>query len=323
MYNKVNKHVGMIPSVPVAQDDICYEYAGLIRTFEYISDHDMSTVYHTFWSTSYSKQFTENQLSTLRSFIATQRRHKHVLYFWILEKDQHALIHGNSLWNTTQQFHNNIIQLKIVEENLTMNSAVSQLIENSNDDNYIESLLRMISLYEYGGIWFDLDVLFIRDLTPLLHQEWTTQSSCSESSSFFTQRRYKVDNRFKGSLMHFRKHSPFLCEMLSIVQAQMSTKSSAEMHIPNYREYLYQLVFYRVLKHHLTPWAVLPWCFTNPSQCRKSNSLPSLFDHKKISEKNSQRLSKTFVQSYYRNWYRSPGTVFIELINQHKSITKW
>ena len=32
--------------------------------------------------------------------------------------------------------------------------------------------MRLLVLHKYGGVWVDMDVVFLRDFKPLLDQEW-------------------------------------------------------------------------------------------------------------------------------------------------------
>ncbi|KAI9313908.1 hypothetical protein BX666DRAFT_1863931 [Dichotomocladium elegans] len=113
------------------------------------------------------------------------------------------------------------------------------------------------ALSKYGGLWFDIHTLFVRDLSPLLESgnDWMSQATCFTS----------VDgNPFLGSsMMYFRKHSPHLCELKHAAGAM--------------RE-LYYRVYQRILRNGYEPWAVMPWCYVDPSQCRKPNRLQSPFD---------------------------------------------
>lgn len=311
-YTLSHQHHGIIPSVPVKEDDVCFDYAGLIHSTNTTSN-TIPVTYHTYWSTDMASHLTENQLASLRSFAATQPS-QHTLFLWISSKDKSNLLKTDSLWHTVKSPN---IQLKIIEDEST------QLLEHASlkalEERHMQELLRLVSLYLYGGVWFNLDVLFVRDLSPLLHLEWLTQASCFELSQFASAS--TVDSRFEGALMHFSARSPYVCEMLSVASDELNGAMNGLKPLKSLGPDLYARVFHRVLKARITPWAVLPWCFTDPSQCQTSNALPNAFDN--VRRFNVDHLNVIFAYHWHEKWKSSPGSVFKYLVEQHKQITLW
>ncbi|KAI8359137.1 hypothetical protein BD560DRAFT_315887, partial [Blakeslea trispora] len=246
------RHFGIIPSVPVKEADTCFDYAKLMQPLKQTED----TLFHTWWSSDITSEWTQNQLVTLRSFIATQPLNSR-LYLWTTPQDQIRLK------TSLPQLHDRI-ELKTTD-------LLS--FKRQPHANHLLSMVKLTSLYEYGGVWMDLDVLLVRDLSPLLHQEWLSQSDCFESSTLV----HTVDARFKGALMHFFAGSPYLCEMLTVANEELEGSVNGLRPLASLGPHLYERVYYRMLEHQITPWAVLPWCFTDPSQCTRKNSINSLF----------------------------------------------
>ncbi|KAI8647848.1 hypothetical protein BD408DRAFT_334187 [Parasitella parasitica] len=306
-----NQHFGIIPSVPVKEDDVCFDYAGLIKPQN--SNATTPTIYHTYWSTQMTRYLTENQLAALRSFAATQPP-QHTLYFWIASQDKPDLLKSDSLWHSVKSPN---IQLKIIEDE--SNELLESTPLTTLDVRHLQQVLRLVSLYSFGGVWFNLDVLFVRDLSPLLHLEWLTQATCFELSQFASAS--AVDSRFSGALMHFFPKSPYLCEMLNVASDELNGTVNGLKPLKSLGPDLYARVFHRVLKHRITPWAVLPWCFTDPSQCQSSNALPGVFDN--IREFNVDHLTKIFAYHWHEKWNASPGTIFKHLVEQQKRYTIW
>ncbi|KAI7905027.1 uncharacterized protein BX663DRAFT_417204, partial [Cokeromyces recurvatus] len=260
-----NKHYGIIPSVPVKEDDVCFDYASLIQSNQSYYNFTSPLYFHTHWSTKMTKRLTDNQLAAIRSFVATQASQNQLL-FWISKRDKVNLLHADSLWHQVKAKN---VQLKIIETETDLFQKTP--LEGMDKDGFLEDTLKLAALYKYGGLWFDLDVLFIRDMSPLFHQEWLSQASCFERSKFASSN--TVDSRFSGAFMYFHAQSPYLCEMMSVASDMLK----GVIQLTSLRDHLYARVYYRVLRHRIAPWAVLPWCFTDPTQCRRSNSLPSLF----------------------------------------------
>ncbi|OBZ87753.1 hypothetical protein A0J61_04193 [Choanephora cucurbitarum] len=283
------RHVGIIPSVPVKEADVCFDYAKLIQ-----SSNASDTLFHTYWSSDITPDWTQNQLATLRSFLATQPSTTR-LYVWTPTEDR---------------------QLAIDHPRIQLKSTSLLHFERQPPANHLPSMVKLLSLYEYGGVWMDLDVLLVRDLSPLLYQEWLSQSSCHEKSQLIRT----TDARFTGALMHFFPKSPYLCEMVSVANEELRGKGHGLEPLASLGPPLYERVYYRMLEHQLTPWAVLPWCFTDPSQCTQANSITSLFS-KRLSEKDKAKVKAVFAYHYHQQWYVSPGALFNYLDQLYKQMT--
>ncbi|KAI8972751.1 hypothetical protein BDB01DRAFT_809142 [Pilobolus umbonatus] len=165
----------------------------------------------------------------------------------------------------------------------------------------------MLVLYHYGGVWFDMNTLFVRDLSPLLEHEWMAQGDCFTSM---------FGNPFTGGLFHFHVKSPYVCELLTgatDVFIQNEPDDSKEV----FGSALYYRIYRRLLHHKIHPWSILPWCYTSP-QCRKSNSLPSLFAHVPVDRK---KVEAIFAYHSKEQWTLSPGSLFQYIDNAHKNHT--
>jgi len=115
----------------------------------------------------------------------------------------------------------------------------------------------------YGGVWVDMDSLMTRDLEPLFEHEFVTQWDCYD----------KPYVPFNGALMHFRQHSPYLCEAFHI----MATSAPPRPGTTDWGATLYLKLWRRLNSANVPPFAVLPWCFTDGRSCRLDNRLPDPF----------------------------------------------
>ncbi|KAK4517656.1 dolichol kinase [Mucor velutinosus] len=318
-----------VPGLPVWEAHTCYDFAALFKPQRY--PHNGDQLFHTYWSSNLTQEFEEKQIATLRSFSATQNTN-HTLIVWIPKEDEDRLTKSES-WNylTRSQPKRDRIVYKVVQPNILVKDTAIEpfmntwqsLVHDGNDGKGRDDLLRMLVLYRYGGLWFDMDTMFVRDLAPLFEHEWIAQGSCSTGM---------FGNPFTGALFHFHQGSPYVCEILegaadlfkARVQVEKGLSEPPKRYLVTGPEIfgskLYYRIYRRVLHHGIKPWSILPWCFTDPSQCRKSNSLPSLFSNTDFDEK---RVRQTFAYHWRDRWTATPGTIFKFLDSLHRKRTNW
>jgi hypothetical protein len=304
----------VVPGLPVWESYTCYDFASLLKP----KKSDAHGLYHTYWSSNMT-DFGEKQLATLRSFSATQNAN-HSLIVWIPAMDKAALT-KSSTWShlKTQEKgrDRNRITYQVIEPSqLAQNTPLERFTDKwrqlvSEDRQGKDDLLRMLVLYQYGGIWFDLSTLFVRDLSPLREHEWMAQGNCASGT---------LGNPFTGALFHFNKQSPYVCEMLEGAADVFKTDTKPEKGPEMFGSKLYYRIYRRITHHGIRPWSGLPWCFTDPSQCTRSNSLPSLFSNSKFDEK---RVNQVFAYHWREKWSATPGELFGYIDDANRKRTHW
>jgi hypothetical protein len=274
-FSTVKKN-GIIPSVPVVEEFTCYDFASTLKPSRNQPEQQpqTKTYFHTYWDSSV---LTDKHVDTIRSFLATQNLEFNQLLIWTLDK---ALLEREIPKDDNIQ----------IQDTASLFTNRTESSERSTDKNWIQ----LNSLNKFGGVWFDLNVLFIRDMSPLLTQEWTTEGGC------------KAKDSFNGAFVHFFKNSPFLCEVMN----QYKGKESLDQ--------VYQHTYYQLLENKIEPWSILPWCYTDPSNCQRSNSLPSAFQSN--ADFSKFNLQKVFAYHYHSSfWNSKPGSLYKYLVNQHKN----
>jgi len=84
---------------------------------------------------------------------------------------------------------------------------------NPNSHSHYSDLLRISILYKFGGIWFDLDSLFLKDIRSLSEKEWLPKTF-HDGVDFAIIDDFGKKFIIEGGMMKFEKGSPFLYSVL-------------------------------------------------------------------------------------------------------------
>jgi hypothetical protein len=140
----------------------CLEFLRTIDDNDYIYP-DQLVNFHL-----YSEVKNDKELLAVTSFFATQNIDKCRLILWsdYDVKDNARLAPFKSL-----------IDFRVfdpIEEakGTPLDSLTNVLCATDSRHYMISGLLRFLALYKYGGIWYDMDMVLIRDLKPILNQEF-------------------------------------------------------------------------------------------------------------------------------------------------------
>ncbi|KAI8975152.1 hypothetical protein BDF20DRAFT_877110 [Mycotypha africana] len=292
------------PGISLMEDYDCYDFAATITT-DSIHKRNETTIYHAYWRSDLAPM-GRKQLATLRSFFATQDPDTSIIYLWS---------NGDlSLSPIVQQIQQAVgadrLQVKLYNPHeLAEGSPMegSPHLDFKDDSGYLDGdLVRLLAIYKYGGMWFDMDSLFIRDMSPLLEHEWLSQWDCFLPNGF----------PFNGAFMRFHKQSPYLCEMLS----ELASGPLPRPDTIDWGGYMYYRIYRRLLHHGIRPWTVLPWCFTDSMVCSPKNSMPNAFIE---TEFDKERLLQTFAYHWHNQWKKEPGSLFKFLEERHINVTGW
>ncbi len=115
----------------------------------------------------YTEFKNEKEIMCLKSYLATQDLEKTKMIIWS-DYD----ITDNELVKPFLDY----VTLKVYNPH---EEAVGTVLESrpeldmKDKKYYLQSdLLRLLVLHKYGGVWADMDIIFLRDFKPLLDQEW-------------------------------------------------------------------------------------------------------------------------------------------------------
>lgn len=170
-------HAGM----PMRLGMDCYDFAGTIpppgpeARGAWVAPEER-TQYHTYWRADLAP-FAERQEWMLKSFFATQDGNASRLVLW-----SNGELGGNALVQKYLHAYPDAFALRVVDfAELSQGTALegSVSLEVQDEKAWVDGdLLRLLVLWNYGGVWVDMDTLLTRDLQPLLEHEFVTQWDC-------------------------------------------------------------------------------------------------------------------------------------------------
>lgn len=149
----------------------CYDH---IRTLPVSQSLNQVVIFHTYWRADLAP-FGRKQLAVIRSFLATQNPNLTLLKLWTNDPKR-LLRESPELLNLHLKYENRTeIEFanfqKLAEATPVENAQV--LLNGKDNQAYSDSdLIRYLALYKFGGVWIDMDVMLIRDLSSILHQEF-------------------------------------------------------------------------------------------------------------------------------------------------------
>lgn len=274
----------------------CYDYAGTIpyppaKPSTKQQDQlprEQRTNYHTYWRADL-EPFSDRQEWMLKSFFATQDLSRSTLILWTndIKLADHLRI---AIYLRAYPPAFEVRAADIVD--LARGTALEgspRLIGTTDSKAWVDGdLVRLLVIWKLGGVWVDMDSLLTRDLAPLLDHEFVTQWDCYgmrlcfktlsvsfTACSIIFSPSDKIYQPMNGALMHFHKHSPYLCEAFHI----MASPSNPPPHpgSTDWGSHLYYKLWRRLIATSIPPFKVLPFCFSDGRSCRLDNRLPDPF----------------------------------------------
>ena len=162
--------------VPLRLGMDCYDFASTIQPDPSSPRLSERRLFHSYWRVDLAP-FEARQEWMIKSFFATQDMASSKLILW-----SNGDLSGNSVLRTWLQRYPDAFELRIADmEVLARGTAMegSQLLTSNDAKAWVDGdLLRLLLLWNYGGVWVDMDSLLTRDLGPLLEHEFVTQWDC-------------------------------------------------------------------------------------------------------------------------------------------------
>ena len=166
--------------IPLRMGLDCYDFAGTIKQEPWTArKNELSaedrTEYHTYWRVDLAP-FGHRQEWMLKSFFATQDLSSSRLTLW-----SNGDLNSNILQPYLKRYPGSFA-LKVVDiPSLAKGTALedNDFLRKKDPRAWVDGdLIRLLLLWNYGGVWIDMDFLLTRSLEPLLEHEFVTQWDC-------------------------------------------------------------------------------------------------------------------------------------------------
>ena len=178
------KNVEVQAGVPLKFGLDCYDFAGTIRSSSSSSSSPSSpvkteeerTIFHTYWRLDLAP-FGPRQEWMVKSFFATQDLDSTKLILWSNGDLGENEILRRYLKKYPKSFALRVVDIPMLATGTPLDGS-GRLKMNDKKAWLDGDLLRLLLLWNYGGVWIDMDSLLTRDLEPLLEHEFVTQWDC-------------------------------------------------------------------------------------------------------------------------------------------------
>ena len=150
--------------------ELYWDYAKGLEFLSEIKDEDYEYPEHTTLFHIYTEIKSDKELECIKSFLATQNLEKTKLIVWS-DYD----INDNPLIQPYREYLDLRVWRPGVEAHGTPLQNMKHVLARDSKHWLQSDLLRILVLYKYGGVWADMDVVFIRDFKPILDQEYMYQ----------------------------------------------------------------------------------------------------------------------------------------------------
>lgn len=236
----------------------CMEYCKKIENCEYMD----FTYFHIYWFVG--SEFERKQILSIKSYLATQNLKNTKLIFW-----SNIDLTENKYLKPYLKF----IEFRIYDP---VNESIDTILENKLDILKVNDrknwaggdLFRILILNNYGGVYVDTDVVFLRDFAPLLKDEFMYKWGLEK-------------NMINGAVMRMFKKSKLCSDLLYEISRMGPAPNTV----------IWSTILYERVRKYNKDWIVYPSAFFNSEwqdydyvrpECNpqpfKKNTLIKLYD---------------------------------------------
>ena len=246
------------------------------HTFDYTLPNNEITYFHVYW---YGK-INRHQLCCIYSYLYSQNLSSTELWVWLD-------INTYELSESHIPKHPNIKVKKYDPYKEVINTPFLgyKYLDQTKSLKFRSDIARILVLYNYGGLYFDLDMLLLKDLTPLLDLEFC----------------YSWSNLKKGNngMLRLKKQSK-IC--LDIIEKYKNSVSPFNLHNQSFfLGYNHKYIFTNDLDLTCLPCVLFDpvWILTDTNETSKYSKLNNFDDFFKTTTENIDNFFDNEIFAYH------------------------
>ena len=142
----------------------------------------------------YTEVTTPKELLAIKSYLATQDQEHTKLTVW---SDYDILKPNCCFGHPTLEPYKDLIEFRVYDPTElavgTPLEGLEKYLKPPDDDRHwmMSGIMRFLVLYKFGGIYYDMDMVLLRDFVPILGQNFAYQ--WGSSTDFAKERRWEPD----------------------------------------------------------------------------------------------------------------------------------
>jgi hypothetical protein len=194
------------------EPDLYFDYRLGLDLLQSIQDDNYTypnekTLFHI-----YTEIKNEKELECIKSCLATQDLDKIQLVLWSdYDIDDNKLIEP----------YKELLDLRVYNAKEEAKDTPLEFeygkLEAADSKHYLQSdLFRLMILHKYGGVWADMDIIFLRDFKPILDQEymyqWGSETQYAQQGACATIIAMKQQSEFSYKMLEVLKDMPTIGE---------------------------------------------------------------------------------------------------------------
>jgi len=260
------------------------DYSNIDKGIEYLKSNKLNytlktneiTIFHVYW---YGK-LTRHQLLCIYSYLYSQNLKNTSLWVWLdinTYKENKELVIN----------HDNIV-VKCYDPNIEVINTPFvgyKYLDQTTSLKFRSDIARIIVLYKYGGLYFDLDMLLLKDLTPLLDLEF-----CYSWSDF---------KRGNNGILRLKKESNLAKQLIKKYKNTISPFNLNGRKF--YCEYNHKYIFTENIDLMCLPCVLFDpvWILEHKKQQTKYSKLHKFDDFFKITDENIDHFFANEIFTYH------------------------
>ena len=249
-------------------------------------------VFHSYWQHGFGRK----QAFSIKSLLATQKSFfqsnpSAIVMVWTEDNLNETATNPwlQQMASLSVQIHHYDPVAEAVGTPLEGNSIVANGYRRTA---YRADWARLIELYKYGGLYFDLDTLFLKDITPLI-------TKYGEFGYPWITRRGKINNAF----LHFKKQSAAITDIL--IRAGQERKATGLHGFTGF------LIEHKPKDMNLVPYKLIDFCWKDKTLCPHFD-FSWFFKPLEKGSKRERNALEGFNSSFVYHWHNCWGAQIVD-----------